>query len=142
MTHPAPTGDPVALEPCPFCGSAPLIHDIEPHTHHMSVGDWKMPDHPGSTVIECGCGCGLIDDKREAVIERWNRRAPRVALTEEQAMRVLINASDSLNITRVHELGGKTRTICDEAGLLELARAVERAHGITPPAGIGTGSTT
>jgi hypothetical protein len=61
--------------------------------------------------------------------------APGVAaapapLTDEQAMRIVINACDSLNITRVHELGGKTRTICDEAGLLEIVRAVEAAHGI------------
>jgi hypothetical protein len=64
----------------------------------------------------------------------------RVALTDEQAMRVMVNACDSLNITRVHEIGGRTRTICDEAGLLELFRAVEKCHGIgLPAAGRGEG---
>lgn len=48
-------------------------------------------------------------------------------LRDGEVMRVLINASDSLNITRAHELGGKTRTICDEEGLLELGRAIESA---------------
>ena len=61
--------------PCPFCGADPTISDIEPHVHVISLGDWKMPDHPGSTVIECGCGAGLIDDTREKVLRRWNTRA-------------------------------------------------------------------
>jgi hypothetical protein len=132
MTHPAPTGDPVALEPCPFCGSAPLIHDIEPHTHHMSVGDWKMPDHPGSTVIECGCGCGLIDDKREAVIERWNRRALRVALTEEQ-IRARYRLKHGMREDAETPFAGP---------YVSGWRDAESFHGITPPAGIGTGSET
>lgn len=35
-----------------------------------------MPDHPGSFTIECDpCGAGLIDDDKETVIARWNRRA-------------------------------------------------------------------
>ena len=58
------------LKPCPFCGGEPTIYDIEPHKHAFC----GMPDHTGSTVIECGCGCGLIDEKHDAVIERWNRR--------------------------------------------------------------------
>lgn len=64
-----------ALLPCPFCGEEPMFYDIEPHTHNLSFGEWKMPDHTGSSVIECGCGCGLIDGTRATVIERWNRRA-------------------------------------------------------------------
>ncbi|WP_419342747.1 hypothetical protein ACM1PE_06750 [Achromobacter sp. PD1] len=46
-------------------------------------------------------------------------------LTDEEILRSAINASDSLNITRVHEMGGPSRTIMDDAGLLELGRAVE-----------------
>lgn len=34
-----------------------------------------MPDHPGSCVIECGCGAGLLDDTEELVTNRWNTRA-------------------------------------------------------------------
>jgi hypothetical protein len=46
-------------------------------------------------------------------------------LTDDELMRVVINACDSLNTTRAHELGGETTTIANEAGLLEIARAVE-----------------
>lgn len=48
-------------------------------------------------------------------------------LTDAEIMRSAINASDSLNITRLHELGAPSRTIMDDAGLLELGRAVESA---------------
>jgi len=69
------------LKPCPFCGADPMIHDIEPHLHRLALaGEHAMPPHPGSTVIECGCGAGLIDESREVVIERWNRRAAASAL--------------------------------------------------------------
>ena len=50
-------------------------------------------------------------------------------VSDEELMHAIINACDSLNITRVHELGGKTRTICDEAGLLEIGRAVRALRG-------------
>lgn len=51
-------------------------------------------------------------------------------LTDQEMMHKLINACDSLHITRVHELGGITRTIMEDPGLLELGRAIEAAHGI------------
>jgi hypothetical protein len=63
-------------------------------------------------------------------VQAWIDRHWPAPLPDKQAMCVVINACDSLNITRVHEIGGKTRTICDEAGLLEIVRAVEAAHGI------------
>lgn len=63
------------LKPCPFCGSEPIIQDIEPHAHGLVIAGERMPDHPGSSVIECRCGCGLIDDDRASVIAHWNRRA-------------------------------------------------------------------
>lgn len=59
------------LRPCPFCGGEPTIYDIEPHKHYLV----KLPDYTGSTIIECGCGCGLIDESRETVIARWNTRS-------------------------------------------------------------------
>ena len=58
---------------CPFCGSVPLVNIIEPHKHSWA----EMPDHPGSCVIECGCGAGLIDDTQELVSNRWNTRAEK-----------------------------------------------------------------
>lgn len=63
------------LRECPFCGETPLMHTIAPHRHAMLFEGIKMPDHPGSVVIECGCGAGLIDDTCDKVLERWNRRA-------------------------------------------------------------------
>lgn len=48
-------------------------------------------------------------------------------LTDVEILRAAINASDSLNITRVHEIGAPSRTIMEDAGLLELGRAIETA---------------
>lgn len=62
------------LLPCPFCGGEPYEHAIEPHTHSPFLKNLGIPDHGGSNVIECGCGAGLIDDTREAVVIRWNQR--------------------------------------------------------------------
>lgn len=64
-----------ALERCPFCGAEPMDHAIEPHTHSPFLKQLGIPDHGGSHVVECGCGAGLIDDTKEAVFTRWNRRA-------------------------------------------------------------------
>lgn len=64
---------------CPHCGEQPIDHAIESHIHALSLDGVKMPDHPGSHVIECVCGAGMIDDTREAVLARWNRRAERDA---------------------------------------------------------------
>jgi len=52
---------------------------------------------------------------------------PQPVLTDEEIMRSAINASDSLNITRFHGMGAPSRTIMDDAGLLELGRAIETA---------------
>ena len=60
--------------PCPHCGAEPTMYDIEAHQHTITIGGFKMPDHPGSAVIECGCGAGMIDDTKEAVLARWNQR--------------------------------------------------------------------
>lgn len=64
-----------ALLPCPFCGHKPMINHIEPHTHSGPLKELGIPDHPGSTVIECFCGCGLLDATEEAVTARWNQRS-------------------------------------------------------------------
>lgn len=65
-----------ALEPCPFCGAPASGYAIEPHTHALVFAGVKMPDHPGSYVIEgdCACGSGLIGETQAEVTERWNRR--------------------------------------------------------------------
>ncbi|MCL8302321.1 Lar family restriction alleviation protein [Pseudomonas mosselii] len=65
------------LMPCPFCGQSPLLTEHPAHSHGLQVGDWKMPDHPGSWTIECpACSCGMIDGDRAAVVAMWNRRVP------------------------------------------------------------------
>lgn len=61
-----------ALLPCPFCGNAPTIANIKPHSH-KGIAEF-MPDHPGSSYVECSCGAGLIDATEELVVARWNKR--------------------------------------------------------------------
>ncbi|EMR4171975.1 hypothetical protein R2537_007004 [Pseudomonas aeruginosa] len=48
-------------------------------------------------------------------------------LTDDEIMRSAISACDSLNITRFHAIGAPSKTIMDDAGLLELGRAIESA---------------
>ena len=57
-----------------------MFYDIKPHKHHLV----KLPDYHGSTIIECGCGCGLIDESRETVIARWNTRSDSAAIAAER----------------------------------------------------------
>lgn len=52
---------------CPFCGQQPTEYAIEPHTHVLQFAGGKMPDHQGSHVIECACGCGMIEATREEI---------------------------------------------------------------------------
>lgn len=66
--------------PCPFCGQQPTEYAIEPHTHVLQFAGGKMPDHQGSHVIECACGCGMIEATREAVAAVWNRRPTPAAV--------------------------------------------------------------
>ena len=67
------------LLPCPFCGSEPTDHAIEPHSHSFTLDGFKMPDHKGSHVIECKCGAGFVADTLNAATALWNARA---ALTQ------------------------------------------------------------
>lgn len=93
-----------ALIPCPFCGRAPIINRIAPHAHSGLLKELGIPDHPGSVVIECVCGCGLVDATEEAVTARWNRRnAPAALLSMERMIRRAQEAatSDHPEITRM-----------------------------------------
>lgn len=56
-------------------------------------------------------------------------RAEAVALSDGVILGIAAQvASLSLNMTRAHELGGKTRTIMDEVGVIEFARAILAAQ--------------
>lgn len=95
------------IRECPFCGEQPTLDEIPAHTHKFAT---FMPDHPGSWVVECNCGCGLINDTAERVVERWNTRAvaPEVA--------ALAKAADDMwdaitfgNVHKVSNLAGPLR---------------------------------
>lgn len=74
MTAPQSVSPATALLlPCPFCGGAPVVVEIEPHSHTGGIADF-MPDHPGSAYIDCACGVGTIDATAELVTARWNKR--------------------------------------------------------------------
>jgi len=61
---------------CPFCGAEPLLQEHPPHKHSLKLGDFQMPDHPGSWTIECpACECGMISDKKGRLLAAWNKRA-------------------------------------------------------------------
>lgn len=85
------------LKPCPFCGRQPSDYAIEPHKHNLSFGGFTMPDHEGSHVIECVCGCGLIDDTRERVVKKWNNRISSSGM-ELKLNRSLDKAEDELRL--------------------------------------------
>ena len=71
------------LKPCPICGGTKLAtsysacinmdHEFMPDTVHMHVFDLYCK--------ECGCrvqeGGDTYDEAKEAVVEKWNRRAER-----------------------------------------------------------------
>lgn len=83
-----------ALLPCPFCGASASGYGIDPHTHALRLGDFQMPDHPGSYIIEgdCSCGSGLIGATQEEVSARWNSRActsPSFPIDFKQATELL-----------------------------------------------------
>lgn len=64
------------LLPCPFCGGEPLLQEHPAHSHSLQIGDWKMPDHPGSWTVECcACNCGMINNSLDALTKDWNTRA-------------------------------------------------------------------
>lgn len=86
---------------------------------------WRAMDDLPSPIGKWRNGAVRDATKASLAAAIATDRAARVpVLTDEQIMRAVINACDSLNCTRVHELGGETRTIVNEAGLLEIARAV------------------
>lgn len=48
-------------------------------------------------------------------------------LSDERILEIIARiGSSSLNVTRVHELGGKTSTMMEDEGVIEFARSIER----------------
>lgn len=120
--------------PCPHCGADPVCHAIEPHSHAITFGDFKMPDHEGSYVIECpACDAGMIGGDQASVTARWNRRATlpqhsaeqagadgrvlwQAFLKTQEAKQAEQQAGPVATVTRFHDLGGEFdwtgRVIC------------------------------
>lgn len=79
------------LKPCPICGGTNLAmsrcvctnmdHEFMPDAVHMHVFDLYCK--------ECGCrvqaGGDAYDEAKEAVIEKWNRRAERTCRNKADA---------------------------------------------------------
>lgn len=68
--------DECALLPCPFCGGEAKRHDIESR---------EDVDNAGASYIECeGCGActQLHFDRKENLLDSWNRRARVGRLTD------------------------------------------------------------
>lgn len=121
--------EPVALKPCPFCGAPASGYAIEPHTHHVVFNGVKMPDHPGSYVIEgdCQCGSGLIGDTQEEVTARWNARhspytAEDLEQAKQEATRQAMERYNELLFAVGKKYPGQTR---HETALMYIKRAEE-----------------
>ena len=73
----------LTIRECPFCGGEPNLYEIPPHNHSDQLKKLcpDLPDHKGSWVVECACGCGLIDETKEGLLNHWNLR-PTIARLE------------------------------------------------------------
>lgn len=105
-TTPIPPASERELLPCPHCGKKPMDHAIEAHTHALTFAGAKMPDHGGSHVIECVCGAGMIDETREAVLSRWNRRAALSHPSTPQGWKQIGWTCGDGDCGRIHESPG------------------------------------
>ena len=62
-----------ALKPCPFCGKEVKIEATQPD---VNIVECLRNSHI-EYYIECPCGCGMIDEEKEDLVERWNTRTSR-----------------------------------------------------------------
>lgn len=148
------TTDTTPLAPCPFCGcpARPVKHSAGvPRT--MGYDQWH-----GVSCTACNACVGASDRRFRAASEAaaaWNRRAPQQAPASgaEFALSALVAAghvSQDL-VDRAIALPGAPQPVAREpltddrlreiermhvyahtATLMDFARAIERAHGITP----------
>lgn len=139
--------DQTKLLPCPFCGAQPTDYAIEPHAHNFTIGDFKMPDHEGSHIIECQCGAGFVSDTREAAAALWNARAtlsqparaqpqaPSAELSEQDAT-LLNQAYDMLLEYADHhrDLGNDSAAMGAECSADAVLRLAASAASAEPPA--------
>lgn len=122
----------ITILPCPHCGQQPIDRAIEPHTHALQIGDWKMPDHEGSHVIECECGAGMIDETRAAVAARWNKRFGQAFPTPADVAR-LVEALDWID-DFIARCNGDDRGACEAVNRVRAALASNTAPELTQAA--------
>ena len=58
------------LLPCPLCNGEVVLEEIPPHKHILV----DLPDYNGGAIIECKCGCSIMRETKEEVIQAWNCR--------------------------------------------------------------------
>jgi DNA-directed RNA polymerase, alpha subunit/40 kD subunit len=150
----------LTIRECPFCGGEPTIYEIPPHNHSDQLKKLcpDLPDHKGSWVVECVCGCGLIDETKEGVLNHWNLRPTLDRL--ERAEGLLKEGYDEMIFSKLEGTGhechwcacdgetpetiehepdcfvGKTRTFLGEDGIEQLGLSIRplyclRKAGIT-----------
>jgi hypothetical protein len=72
--EPVPVKHTHTLLPCPFCGHQPfeenLIDSVHPENRSRTL--WVA----NCLASEGGCDASMLDSSREAVIRKWNTRAP------------------------------------------------------------------
>ena len=59
-----------ALKKCPFCGNKVRIEVTQPDVNLVEC----LRNSHIEYYIECPCGCGMIDEEKEDLVERWNTR--------------------------------------------------------------------
>jgi hypothetical protein len=116
------------LLPCPHCGEAPILHEIEAHSHAGGIAGF-MPDHPGSWTIEC-CG-GMIESTRAEVVAAWNCRATSAPVAAQ--------APDTISLQELWDAAGGNPNVKPDKAMLLAAIATQPAPSLQEPVAVPQG---